>query len=471
MAETEAATGPAYKATIEQVGPCKTRVVIEVPEQAIQAALDEEYRTLRQEVILPGFRRGRAPRPLLEKRLGKEARQEVKLRLINQTADAAIRDNKLAVLNDPQIEVETIELPAKGSMTFQFEVEVWPEFELPELEGIPINKTVRQATGEDIDTYLMELRRVYGTWTPRPQQQACQLEDLVVASVRVTIQDQQPQDLQGVEIRVRPQGTISQIPVHDLDKHLVGKKEGESVDITVEVPKTYFREEYRGKQVQLHVQIQEIKYLRPADMDKAFMARYSAESEQQLREMIRNVVQNRLDRQSREEMEDQIYRFLLENISFDLPVEMVAKQTAAVLKRMYVRLLQKGLSPQQIEEHLEALRASSEEEANRQVKTFFIIDKLCEKLGIEVTEEEVNGIIAQLAYNRGMRPERLKELMTRDGSLGQLELDVRQEKCIDRLLQTAKITEVAPANKTTKKKPSDPSEKKGKRTHESKTKA
>ncbi|GAH42837.1 unnamed protein product [marine sediment metagenome] len=96
------------------------------------------------------------------------------------------------------------------------------------------------------------------------------------------------------------------------------------------------------------------------------------------------------------------------------------------------------------------MRAGSEQQAKEQLKAFFIMDKIAEKLEIEVTDEEINGHIARLAIQRGQRPERMREEMLRDGSLGQFRLQVREEKCIAKLLESAKITEVKPKKKTKK---------------------
>ena len=94
---------------------------------------------------------------------------------------------------------------------------------------------------------------------------------------------------------------------------------------------------------------------------------------------------------------------------------------------------------------MEEMRASSEERAKEQLKTFFIMDKIAEKLGVEASEEEINGHIARVAAQRGRRPEKMREEMVRDGSLAQFALQVREEKCVSKLLETAKITDVDPA--------------------------
>ena len=97
---------------------------------------------------------------------------------------------------------------------------------------------------------------------------------------------------------------------------------------------------------------------------------------------------------------------------------------------------------------MEQLRAGSEQQAKEQLKTFFIMDKIAEKLEIDVSEEELNGHIAQLAIQQGQRPERMREEMVRNGSLAQFRLQVRENKCVAKLLESAKITEIEPEKKT-----------------------
>jgi trigger factor len=104
----------------------------------------------------------------------------------------------------------------------------------------------------------------------------------------------------------------------------------------------------------------------------------------------------------------------------------------------------RGLTREQIEEHMDRLRASSEQQAHKQLQTFFIMDEVAKKLSIEVSEEEINGHIAQSAIQQGQRPERLREQMAREGLLAQFTLQVRESKCIAKLLESAKIAETEP---------------------------
>ncbi len=446
--------GPQNKVTIEDAGPCKKKVVIEIPQEAIKEATDEQFEDLAKEAQMPGFRKGRAPRRLLEKRFGKEVGEQVKLKLLAEASESAVKDNDLQTLGEPDIDFEDIELPESGPLRFDFEVEVRPEFELPPLEGIPVTKTKLEVTDEQIDREVEQMQRLSGVWTPRDEDEAAEAEDQIVADVILDVEDvEEDEKLDNTEIYVRPNGFVGAVPVENLDELLVGAKVGETKETTIEVPKTFFREEYRGKKVNIKIDIKDIKWLKPGELDENLFSQVGVEDEQELRERIQDMLQSRLEQQGRTEMTEQIYEYLLDNTDFELPLDIVGEQANMVLQRQYTNLIMRGLSREQVEEQLEQLQAGSEQQAEKQLKTFFIMDKVADELDVSVTEEEINGQIAQLAMQRGQRPEKMREQMERDGSLAQFKLEVRQNKCIAKLLETANVTEKKPKkDKKTKKK-------------------
>ena len=475
--------------TIEDAGPCKKKVVIEVPEATIKDMADEQYRELRREAMVPGFRKGRAPRRLLEKRFGKETSEQIKLKVLAEASEAAIKDKKLDVLTDPDVDYENVKFPESGPLKFEFEVEVRPEFELPALEGIPVKRTKLEVTDAQVDREIEQLRRWAGLWVPK-EDGTVEHGDQVIADVRLNVHltdeekakqaeaaekgeetpspgiSESETKLDNTEIHVRPNGFVGAVPVAKLDELLIGAKVGDKKTTTVEIPKTYFRQEYQGRTVDVEIDLKEVKYIKPAEMDAPFLQRYHVENEQELRDRVRDNLGEQVESQIRSDMSEQVYQHLLNNTNFDLPMDIVARQAGTILQRQYINLLSRGLSRDQIEEQMGQLRAASEDQAKQQLKTFFIMDKVAEKLGIDVTEEEINGHIAQVAIQRGQRPEKLKEQMERDGSLSQFRLDIRQSKCISKLLETANISEQKPEEKTVKAEKADKA-KKPKRTKKS----
>jgi trigger factor len=120
-------------------------------------------------------------------------------------------------------------------------------------------------------------------------------------------------------------------------------------------------------------------------------------------------------------------------------------------------MLMQGMTKEQVDEQMDQLRASSETQAAEQLKLYFVMDKIADKFEVEVSEEEINGHIAYVAATRGRRPEKMREELARDGSLAQFALQIREEKCIEKILEKANVTEVeatkpAAAKKTAKKK-------------------
>ncbi len=340
---------------IKDAGPCKKKVVVEIPEETITAAVDEQYESLRKETVVPGFRRGRAPRRLLEKRFGKETSEQIKLKLLADASESAVKDKELDVLNEPDIDYENIELPTTGPLKFDFEIEVRPEFDLPKLEGITVNKTKLEVTEEQISNELEQLQKYSGVWAPKENGQV-QPDDQIIANATLKTEGiEEEEKLDNIEIHARQNSFVGAIPVEKLDELLAGAKAGDTKKTTVEVPKTYFKEEYRGKKIEVKITVKDIKSLKPAELNEDFFSRFGVENENELRERMQDTLQGRLEQQGRTEMTEQIYKYLLDNTKLDLPLDIVASSSTTMLQRQLSNLVRQGLNREQIEEQQEQL--------------------------------------------------------------------------------------------------------------------
>ncbi len=443
---------------ISDSGPCKKKISIEISENDIRSNLESQFKNLRKMAQVPGFRVGRAPLRLVEKRFGKEVNQQLKLRLIAEAAEKAIKDNKLDTLGEPDINHENIQLPAGGPMNFEFEVEVKPQFELPELEGIAVERPILEVTDAQIEQELDNLRRDFGTWEVK--QGSVLEDDQIIADIKLTYQDaegkQQQQTVENSEVFIRS-GTCfaGHVPVENLAELFKGATVGDTRETSTDVPNTFFNETYRGKKVDVSITVKEIKTLKPAEMNEEFFRRFGMSDATELKNVLRERTESHILQQQRTAMADTIYNYLLKNTTFDLPASLVAQQGLVLLQRQYTRLLLRGVPKEEISKQMEQLRSAGETQAAAQLKLLFIIDKLAEKLGVQVEPEEINGHIAQVAIQRNMRPEKLREQMAKDGSLSQFIMELRASKCVDKILETAKITDVRLEDKTDKKETSE----------------
>jgi len=427
---------------IADAGPCKKKISVEIPAEKITKVLDEQYDQFRRDALVPGFRKGRAPRRLLEKRFGKDVTEQVKLKLLAEASESAIKDNNLESLGEPTIEHEKIELPATGPMKFEFEIEVRPAIELPGLEGIPVEKPKLEVTKDSIDNEILELQKRLGTWKPKDGKIA--VDDQIIADVVLKPEGGETEKITNSEIHVHPRGFVGKVVVEDLDKLLVGAKSGDVKTTTAEVPVTFFDEKYRGKKVEVEIKISDAKQLIPIELNEDFFKRIGIAGEEELRTTLRQRNEKNLERQARDAMRQEVRNYLNEKVSFDLPMDIVADQSKNILQRQYTRLLLQGLKAEDVQKQMEELKAVSQEQAQEQLRAFFVMDTVARKLGIEATEEEINGYIAQAAMYRQVRPEKLREQMSRDGSLTEAAMEIREIKCLDKILESAKISEVAP---------------------------
>ncbi|MHC4551543.1 MAG: trigger factor [Planctomycetota bacterium] len=444
--------------TVTDAGPCKKKIEIEIPAEAIHNKLDAKYQELKKDAEVPGFRKGRAPIRLLEKRFGTDITQQVKLELLVAASEDAMKDNKIDTLGEPDIDHEAIDLPEEGPMKVEFEVEVRPEFDLPDLEGIAIEKPKVEVDDKKVDEEIAALCKRAGVWTPKDS--AAAMDDQVIADVVLVTEGSADHDQrENTEITVREQGFVAGIPVEKLDKLLVGAKHGDKKETSVEINDTFWKEELRGKKVDITIEVKEVKSMVPAELNEELFGRLNVDDEADLKEKIREQMSQQAEQQARGAMSQQVHAYLADKIDIELPADIVASQAVSILQRQYSNMLMQGMPKEVVDEQMDQLKASSDEQAADQMKSFFIMDKLAEKFEVEVTDEEINGHIAYAAASRGRRPEKMREELARDGSLAQFTLQIREEKCIEKILEKANIKEVdalsekpAAKKKTTKKK-------------------
>ena len=145
-----------------------------------------------------------------------------------------------------------------------------------------------------------------------------------------------------------------------------------------------------------------------------------------------------------ESMRQQVHNYLLSNVWLNLPTKLSQRQTERVIQRRSVELMMRGVPESKIPDQLEALKSGAQDEAAKELKLFFILQKIATEQGVDVSEGELNGRIAVIAAQSGRRPEKVRQEMSADGSLMNLYVQMREQKAIDKILETATIEEVDP---------------------------
>ena len=462
------------QAEVQEIGTLRKELRITVPAKTIAGHLTHNYDELKHDALVPGFRKGRAPLQLIQKRFGSEVRESAKTTILGQAYFAVLENEELEVLGDPLFRItiedgvklmnldealEQIKLPDNEDFTYVCEVEIKPSFDLPELKGIQVQAPQVQVADEDVEKHIRRQLKIRGRYEPLTEG-AAEEDDLVVADVTLKVDDTLVKKEENVQLGVRPT-RLDGVPLMELDKALKGARPGDERAVDCEIPDDYERADLRGKSGRFEFKIHELKRLVPVTME-AFIEQTGAESEAQLRQFIREDMEAEMDQLIRRARKQQILDYLLENTTLDLPPGVSARQIERAVARRIVELQQSGTPPSEIEARIDELRTSATEQVNRDLKLDFILDKVAEQLEVGVTDEEVNTEIARMArlYNR--RFDRIRDDLQKRGLLAQLGEQIRQDKCVQLLLQDAKIVEAAPKTKKKAKPKAAKKEKKKK---------
>jgi len=224
------------------------------------------------------------------------------------------------------------------------------------------------------------------------------------------------------------------------------------------LPDDYDREELRGKEAEFAFTIEDIKRLQLPPLDAAYLDGMGFDSEEEYRAWVRETAERHLDHQVRSAMQRQIAEHLVKTVNLDLPEGLSTRQTDRAVHRRMMELRRQGVPQDEIEKHGDELRTTARQQAIGELKLHFILEEVAEKLDVDVTEEEINGQIAMIAQQYGQRFDRVRDELGRNNGLESLYLQIRDEKCLDKILLMAEITdakvEAKPKKKVQRKKTS-----------------
>lgn len=431
--------------TIESTGPSRKRLSIEVPADVVDEKLGGSLETIMHEAELPGFRRGRAPRRLIEKKFGSAIREEAKKQIIGMAYAQAVEKEDLKVIGQPTSEqLAGVVVEAGRPLRFDVEIEVQPEFAAPSIDGIKVRKPTFEVTEALVEEEIKKIAVNEGDLEGREAPEAG--DYLTGLGIMRGPEGQEFYNIEGAVVRVplpedEGRGMILGVAVSDFAAQFGLPKPGETARVRVTGPEHHEREELRGLALEVTFEVRRVDRIIPAAIPD-LVARYGMESEQQLRDAVRTRINQRGLVQQQSLMRHQIARHLLDSVSMELPERLTAAQAARTLERRRMELMYRGVEALEIERHMAELRAASGDQASRELKLFFILNQIANDLKIRVEEGEVNMRIAQMAIQNGRRPEELKRALIEQNQVHAVAQQIREHKTIDAILARAEIEEM-----------------------------
>ena len=429
--------------TVENLAPCKKLVRVEIEAKQVDETFESITKDYQKQASLPGFRPGKAPRPMVLKKYEKDIQDEVKRKLISESYRKALDEKKFDVLGYPDI--EEIQFGRGQPLLFAATIETAPEFELPEYKGLPARQETRTVTNEDIDRALDVLRQQQVNY--KTVERPAQTGDMAVVNYTGTTDGKPISDLAPTAKGLTEQKAFwvemeSKTFIPGFADQLLGAKAGDQRTVNVDFPAGFVTPQLAGKKGVYEVEVVEVKEKVLPAPDEAFAKSYGADNLEKLRDGVKRDLETELTNTRNKSIRNQLIGALLNRVNFDLPESTVAQETRNVVYDIVRENQKRGISRDLIEQQKDQIYSAAASGAKERVKVSFLLQKIAEKEVIKVAQEEIAQRIGSLAAMYQIPPEKfVKDLQKRNGLI-EIYDQLMNEKVVDFLQQNAKIEEV-----------------------------
>ena len=424
------------KFTTEKLEKSRMSVQVDVEPDDIEKFLQRAYRRLVNRTLIPGFRKGKAPRPILERYLGKEAllHEAIEI-LIPETYDEALKSETIPAIGQPEIELLTTE----PNVSYKATVAVEPTVTLGDYKALSFKWEQPEATQEKIDEVLEQLRAGYAPW--EPVERPVEYKDMVSIAVYSTVEtDEGPKpfiERDSVDYGVDEDDPD---PVPGFAAALVGMNKGEEKEFTLDVPADYADPTLAGKPLKFKVTVLEIKAKKVAELDDEFAKSVGEgyDSLAKLKEQIGKDLRGRGEREAREALQLQVIDGLVEQTEIEYPEMLVEHEIEHLIQQdSNVPRDQQG----RVDEYLKAVGQTPEEfmegyreEATKRVLRSLALEKVEEAENITVSPEEIDEEIEGMTGNAGEQKQMLLGWFNTPERRSSIQDSIRRRKTVNLLL-------------------------------------
>ncbi|OGQ11983.1 MAG: trigger factor [Deltaproteobacteria bacterium RBG_19FT_COMBO_46_12] len=426
------------KANVEEISAIKKKVSVEIPEDQVSQEINSFYRDLGKKAKIKGFRPGKVPRNILERYFKDYVKTEVIQKLIQETYPQALSETNLQPVSPPMIDPGEFE----GGKSFQYSVviEVKPDITLEGYTGLKIEGKKEELKDEEIEDRLKALQNLHANLKTISDIRPIQMGDHVIIDYEASLDGKPLEGGKAIDFTVEV-GSGQFIPA--FEEKLVGiKPEGES-DIEVSFPEDYGYQKWAGKTISFHVKIKEIKEKILPPLDDEFakdLGDYSSfeELKTKLRGEIEKEKELALERQLKDQMVDQ----LLTANPFEVPGSLVEGQTKILVSDMKLKLAAQGLELKNLGITEEKLQEDYKAMAEKQVRTFLILEKIADQEGISVTDEEADIRLREISEGMRQKFDVVKRYYEKNDLLPEVKMGIIRDKTLNFLLEKASLNSI-----------------------------
>jgi trigger factor len=426
------------KTDVEELSPTRVRLSVEVPFDELKPSLDKAYREVGRQVRIPGFRPGRVPPPVIDRRVGRDV---VLSQAVNDAMPdlyaKAVEEGDISALGQPEVEITSID--DGKELTFTVEVDIRPKFDLPDLSSLAVTVDNTLVSPDEVAEYLGSLQERFASL--KGVQRPVENDDYVSIDLSASVDGQTVEDAQasGLSYQVGSESLLD-----GLDQALIGMSAGESATFRTELAGG----EFAGREADVTVTVHSVKVKEVPGLDDDF-AQLASEFDTlgELRANTRSQLEQMKSTQQVIQARDRALDALLDKVDIPLPESVVAEEAKHNRDGLLQQLERAGAT---LDSYLEMsnqtagqFEADLEQRARRAVKVSLVLDQLAREEELGVDSAELSAYVTRQAEQMGVAPERLAQQLAEDGRLPAAAAEVLRAKAMNLIAERVKVTDAA----------------------------
>lgn len=424
--------------TVERVGNDAT-LKITLPAEEVNKGFKKAVAKIAGQVNIPGFRKGKAPRNIIEMHYGKEAVKQEAFELVaNQCYTEALEQEKLIPVSDPKVENSVFE--ENKDMELTIKVTLKPEVKLGDYKELHVEKEAVEVTDEAVEEQVQGLRSRHAKMVEAEEGAVIEKGDFAIIDFAGTV-DGEP--FSGGEGKGYPLEVGSNSFIPGFEDQLVGLKKGDSTDVDVTFPEEYFVKELAGKQAIFKVNVQDVKRKELPELTDEYVAANSdCKTVEELRASYKERMQKAAENNAQIAYEKALIDLAVANAEFEVPEIMIEDRVTQMIDEMRMSLEARKLTLEQYMQYsgidMKQLRERQHDAAVENVKTDLVLDAIAKAENIQVSMEDVDSELSAIASQHGATLEDVKKIIKSNGTMGLLLANILRRKAAHVIIDSAK---------------------------------
>jgi trigger factor len=430
--------------TIEETSPTRKAVILSVPSATITEYENELIKEFASQVRLPGFRPGKAPTHLVKRQFAKGIADELKNKVVSEGFKHIREESKLNIYTIVDVK-GTDEISPSADATLRFEIDLNPEFELPEYKGLEITEEAVVVTDEDVQKTIETIRSQRARF--EVVDRGAEKGDYVKVGYEGTIDGTAVKEiapdayLYGSQPTTWEEAGAEEAPgIPGIVAGIVGKKAGDKFEVTHEFPADFNIEALKDKKATYAVEVFEVRAKILPEMDEEFFKSANAKDIEDLTKQVHDGIQKRKENDIRAKKRQDVIELLNSKVDFPLPESAIDREAYNIFIEFANMQLRQGMDVKEIEAQRDELMAGSKDAAKTRVKTQMILGKIAEKEELKVDQKELNERIVQEAYIAQTPVDKFAKELSKDRErIAEMHRWILFNKALDLVIDAAKV--------------------------------